>query len=222
MCIWPTMRSWKRWRWGLLLHRRAQPDLLRHYRQVRLHRFLCAHQSRQPPNLPAHRAAPLHLSRFRIRAGEDDAAFFDWRREHHVTVGHDVWIGHNAILMPGVSVGNGAVIGSAAVVTRTWSLTASSPAWRPKDRHALRRCADRAYRTQPVVALGSRHAAGAAGGFSRHQPLCAEVPLTEGDATDLSRHRRRAAGAGVRLRLPDLPTGAARAGISAASVQRHA
>ena len=31
-----------------------------------------------------------------------------------------------------------------------------------------------------------------------------------------------AAGAGVRLRLPDLPTGAARAGISAASVQRHA
>ena len=91
---------------------------LRHYRQVRLHRFLCAHQSRQPPNLPAHRAAPLHLSRFRIRAGEDDAAFFDWRREHHVTVGHDVWIGHNAILMPGVSVGNGAVIGSAAVVTK--------------------------------------------------------------------------------------------------------
>ena len=122
MCIWPTMRSWKRWRWGLLLHRRAQPDLLRHYRQVRLHCFLCAHQSRQPPDLPAHRAAPLHLSRFRIRAGEDDAAFFDWRREHHVTVGHDVWIGHNAILMPGVSVGNGAVIGSAAVVTRTWSL----------------------------------------------------------------------------------------------------
>lgn len=110
---------------------------LRHYRQVRLHCFLCAHQSQQPPDLPAHRAAPLHLSRFRIRAGEDDAAFFDWRREHHVTVGHDVWIGHNAILMPGVSVGNGAVIGSAAVVTRTWSLTASSPAWRPKDRHAL-------------------------------------------------------------------------------------
>ena len=95
---------------------------LRHYRQVRLHCFLCAHQSQQPPDLPAHRAAPLHLSRFRIRAGEDDAAFFDWRREHHVTVGHDVWIGHNAILMPGVSVGNGAVIGSAAVVTRTWSL----------------------------------------------------------------------------------------------------
>jgi len=50
--------------------------------------------------------------------GEDDAGFFQWRRDHHVTLGHDVWIGHDAILLPGVSVGNGAAIGAGAVVSR--------------------------------------------------------------------------------------------------------
>ena len=47
-----------------------------------------------------------------------DDAFFDWRREHAVTIGHDVWIGHGATILPGVKVGNGAVIGSGAVVTK--------------------------------------------------------------------------------------------------------
>jgi phosphonate metabolism protein (transferase hexapeptide repeat family) len=49
---------------------------------------------------------------------EDNKAFFDWRAEHSISIGHDTWIGHGAVIMPGVSVGNGCVIGSNAVVTR--------------------------------------------------------------------------------------------------------
>lgn len=72
-----------------------------------------------PGNHPLHRAA-LHHFTYRASAfdlGEDDAAFFDWRRSHHVTIGNDVWIGHRAIVMPGVTIGDGAAIGSGAVVT---------------------------------------------------------------------------------------------------------
>jgi len=49
--------------------------------------------------------------------GENDAAFFAWRRSRVARVGHDTWLGHGAIVMPGVTVGDGAVIGSGAVVT---------------------------------------------------------------------------------------------------------
>ncbi|WP_029059172.1 DapH/DapD/GlmU-related protein [Stappia stellulata] len=49
---------------------------------------------------------------------EPDAAFFDWRREGRVIIGHDVWIGHGATVLPGVTVGDGAVIGAGAVVAR--------------------------------------------------------------------------------------------------------
>ncbi len=49
---------------------------------------------------------------------EREETFFDWRRDHSVTIGHDVWIGHGATVLPGVSVGNGAVIGAGAVVSR--------------------------------------------------------------------------------------------------------
>lgn len=47
----------------------------------------------------------------------DNQAFFDWRAEHPITIGHDSWIGHGAVIMPGVTIGNGAIIGSNAVVT---------------------------------------------------------------------------------------------------------
>ena len=50
--------------------------------------------------------------------GEDDDAFFDWRRAHRVVLGHDVWIGHGATVTAGVRVGTGAVVGAGAVVTR--------------------------------------------------------------------------------------------------------
>jgi phosphonate metabolism protein (transferase hexapeptide repeat family) len=44
----------------------------------------------------------------------DDTEFFEWRRDHHVTIGNDVWIGHGAVIMPGVTIGDGAVVGSSA------------------------------------------------------------------------------------------------------------
>lgn len=50
--------------------------------------------------------------------GEDDAAFFDWRRASKVIIDHDVWIGHGAIIQGGVTIGTGAVVGSGAVVTK--------------------------------------------------------------------------------------------------------
>ncbi len=64
------------------------------------------------------------LHHFTYRASDywDDAEheteFFDWRRKHAVTIGHDTWIGHGAILLPGVTVGDGAVIAAGAVVTK--------------------------------------------------------------------------------------------------------
>lgn len=73
-----------------------------------------------PGNHPLERVALNHFT-YRSSAygmGDDDADFFQWRRDHHVTLGHDVWIGHGAILLPGVNVGNGAAIGAGAVVSR--------------------------------------------------------------------------------------------------------
>ncbi len=73
-----------------------------------------------PGNHPMARASQHH---FLYRAaqfdlGEDDPAFFEWRRSSPVTIGHDVWIGHGAIVLPGVSVGDGAVLAAGAVVSR--------------------------------------------------------------------------------------------------------
>ena len=73
-----------------------------------------------PGNHPLDRVALSHFT-YRSSAygmGEDDAAFFDWRRSHRVVLGHDVWIGHGAVVLPGVTIGNGAAIGAGAVVTR--------------------------------------------------------------------------------------------------------
>lgn len=49
---------------------------------------------------------------------EDDQAFFEWRANNGITVGHDTWIGHGVVIMPGITIGNGAIIGSNAVVTK--------------------------------------------------------------------------------------------------------
>lgn len=74
-----------------------------------------------PGNHPMHRATQAHFT-YRASSyfpGEpDDADFFAWRREHHVTIGHDVWIGHGAIVLPGRQIGTGAVIAAGAIVTR--------------------------------------------------------------------------------------------------------
>ena len=50
--------------------------------------------------------------------GEDDPAFFDWRRSFRCRLGHDVWIGHGVVVLPGVSMGNGAVAGAGSIVTK--------------------------------------------------------------------------------------------------------
>lgn len=73
-----------------------------------------------PGNHPLDRVALSHFT-YRSSAyglGADDADFFQWRRDHQVTLGHDVWIGHGAIVLPGVSIGNGAAIGAGAIVSR--------------------------------------------------------------------------------------------------------
>jgi phosphonate metabolism protein (transferase hexapeptide repeat family) len=87
-----------------------------------------------PGNHPMHRATQAHFT-YRASAyfpdEADDAEFFDWRRLHHVTIGHDVWIGHGAIVLPGRNIGNGAVIAAGAIVTKDvgpYTIVAGNPA----------------------------------------------------------------------------------------------
>ena len=73
-----------------------------------------------PGNHPTWRATQHH-SVYRAEAyglGEDDHDFFQWRKDHWVSVGHDVWIGHGVTVTAGVTIGTGAVIGAGAVVTK--------------------------------------------------------------------------------------------------------
>lgn len=70
---------------------------------------------------PMQRASLHHFtyrSSWYFEGETDDAAFFDWRAEQQIEIGHDTWIGHGAVIMPGVTVGHGAIIGSNAVVTK--------------------------------------------------------------------------------------------------------
>lgn len=87
-----------------------------------------------PGNHPMHRAAQAHFT-YRASAyfaGEaDDAEFFDWRRSHHVAIGHDVWIGHGAIVLPGRNIGTGAVVAAGAIITKDvpdYTIVAGNPA----------------------------------------------------------------------------------------------
>jgi phosphonate metabolism protein (transferase hexapeptide repeat family) len=87
-----------------------------------------------PGNHPMHRATQSHFT-YRSSAyfaGEsDDADFFDWRRSHHVTIGHDVWIGHGAVILPGRNIGTGAVIAAGAILTKDvppYSIVGGNPA----------------------------------------------------------------------------------------------
>jgi len=81
---------------------------------------IASHCRINPGNHP-HWRASLHHFMYRSEQygfGADDGDFFDWRRSHHVTIGHDTWFGHGAIVMPGLTIGTGAIIGSSAVVTK--------------------------------------------------------------------------------------------------------
>ena len=82
---------------------------------------IASHVRINPGNHPMQRVTQHHMTYRRRMFGfgeSDDTEFFQWRRDHRVTIGHDVWIGHAAIIMPGVTIGTGAVIGSQAVVTK--------------------------------------------------------------------------------------------------------
>jgi len=87
-----------------------------------------------PGNHPMHLATQAHFT-YRASAyfpgEEDDAEFFAWRRQHHIHVGHDVWIGHGAVVLPGRNVGTGAVIAAGAIVTKdvpAYTIVAGNPA----------------------------------------------------------------------------------------------
>ncbi|HZF74299.1 MAG TPA: hypothetical protein VE033_00500 [Acetobacteraceae bacterium] len=61
---------------------------------------------------------PVALNHFTPRAsgddlGADEARFFDWRRSHRVTLGHDVWFGDGVIVLAGISIGTGMASGPA-------------------------------------------------------------------------------------------------------------
>ncbi|MEL7468943.1 MAG: acetyltransferase [Pseudomonadota bacterium] len=72
-------------------------------------------------NHPTWRAS-LHHFQYRSAQywedAEDDAEFFQWRRDHWIEIGHDTWLGHGAQILPGRNIGHGAVVASGAIVTK--------------------------------------------------------------------------------------------------------
>ncbi len=90
------------------------------YTEIGRYCSIAAYSRINPGNHPLERAA-LHHFTYRSRQfgmGDDDTAFFDWRRSQKVTLGGDVWIGHGAVILPGVEIGTGAVVAASAVVTK--------------------------------------------------------------------------------------------------------
>lgn len=81
---------------------------------------IASHVRINPGNHPMERVTLHHITyrRKMYGFGEDDADFFQWRRDHKCVIGHDTWLGHNVTIMPGVTVGAGAIVGSGAVVTK--------------------------------------------------------------------------------------------------------
>lgn len=82
---------------------------------------IASHVRINPGNHPMERASQSHFlyrsSRY-FEGEPDEAGFFDWRRSHAVTIGHDVWIGHGGVVLAGKHVGTGAVVAAGAIVTR--------------------------------------------------------------------------------------------------------
>ena len=87
-----------------------------------------------PGNHPTWRVTQHHSTYRRVRYDldlKDDADFFDWRKSHWCSVGHDTWIGTRSIIMAGVKIGIGAVIGAGSVITKdvgNYEVVAGRPA----------------------------------------------------------------------------------------------
>lgn len=81
---------------------------------------IASHTRINPGNHPLTRVALHHFSyrASKFGFGDDEPAFFQWRADKPVTIGHDVWLGHGAVVLAGVTIGNGAAIGAGAIVTR--------------------------------------------------------------------------------------------------------
>lgn len=82
---------------------------------------IAAHTRINPGNHPTWRVTSSHCTYRRKQYGlddTDDREFFQWRKDHPCSIGHDVWIGHAVTVLAGVSVGTGACIGAGAVVTK--------------------------------------------------------------------------------------------------------
>jgi len=74
-----------------------------------------------PGNHPTWRVTQHHSTYRRIQYGFDtkeDKEFFQWRKDHRCSIGHDVWIGHGVTVIAGKKIGTGAIVGSGAVVTK--------------------------------------------------------------------------------------------------------
>lgn len=95
---------------------------------------IAAHVRINPGNHPMGRASQSHFTyrASRYFPGEtDEQTFFDWRRSHAVSIGHDVWIGHGAVVLAGRTVGTGAVVAAGAIVTKDvapYEIVAGNPA----------------------------------------------------------------------------------------------
>jgi phosphonate metabolism protein (transferase hexapeptide repeat family) len=90
------------------------------YTEIGKHVSIAALTRINPGNHPTWRATQCH---FTYRAAQyfpgekDEEEFFNWRRAHKVTIGHDAWIGHGAVILAGRNVGVGAVVAAGAIVT---------------------------------------------------------------------------------------------------------
>jgi len=111
---------------------------------------IASHCVINPGNHPYHRVTQSHCT-YRCRqygfADQDDDAFFEWRKQDTVTIGHDVWLGHGVYVMPGAAIADGAVVAAGSVVTRNrpvgpYEIAAGSPA-RPVKKRFSDRIIDR-------------------------------------------------------------------------------
>jgi phosphonate metabolism protein (transferase hexapeptide repeat family) len=107
---------------------------------------IASHCVINPGNHPYQRVTQSHCT-YRCRqygfADQDDEAFFEWRRQDAVTIGHDVWLGHGVYVMPGAAIADGAVVAAGSVVTRNrpvgpYEIAAGSPAKPVKKRFSDR------------------------------------------------------------------------------------